>query len=335
MVWLCATVAGERPEFADHARHGVRFLRDRLLDRRTGAFRWSTTEDGERHAYGLAFAVYGLAAAARHLGDEEAGELAKGVCTYLEAYHHDDRHGGYFEATDRSGTPLLLGSGTDAIGTPYGQKSQNTHLHLLEAYTELYRAWPDPLVRDRLNHLRKILTERLLTEPGTLTLFTARDWTPVSHERSYGHDIEAAHLLLDAEAVLETPPFGEGQGWGPVLRHARALADHTLLHGEDPEGGFYNLGDAKGPTDRRKVWWVQAEALLGFASLWKRTGDRRYRDALARTWTFIQSEQIDHARGGWFEEVDRPEMPKGHAWKAAYHDGRALRLTARLLRGEA
>ena len=326
MVWVCATLAEERPEYAAYARHGVRFLRDRLLDRRTGAFRWSTEGGEERHAYGLAFAVFGLAAAARHLGDEDALELAKGACTYLEAYHADGVYGGYFEATDASGNPILEGGDEDAIGTPRGQKSQNTHLHLLEAYTELLRAWPDPLVRERLAHLRDVLTLRLLTPSGSLTLFTERDWTPASTERSYGHDIEAAHLLLDAEAALN--PLSSSGERGHVL----ALADHTLLHGEDPEGGLFNLGDAQGPTDRSKVWWVQAEALLGFAALWRATGDPKYRDALARTWAFIDAHQIDHARGGWFEEASGRERPKGHAWKAAYHDGRALLFTERLLR---
>ena len=325
MVWLCATVSGERPEFGEYARHGVRFLRDHL----SGGLAWSTEEVTERHAYGLAFAVYGLAAAARHLGDAEALAMARTAFDSLEAHHRDAIYGGYFEATDASGRPLLEGPGKgDLIGTPYGQKSQNTHLHLLEAYTELLRAWPDPHVGERLVALRDILTGRFLTEAGSLTLFTARDWTLASDKRSYGHDIEATHLLLDAEEAL-----GKGPGRGPTLHCAVALADHTLRHGEDAEGGFFNLGDADGPTDRRKIWWVQAEALLGFATLWRATGDERYQDALARTWAFVQTEHIDPQRGGWIEEAGRPETPKGHAWKAAYHNGRALLLTARLLRG--
>ena len=161
MVWVCATVASFKPEFADYARHGVRFLRDRLLDRRTGAFAWSTDAPSVRHAYGLAFAIYGLAAAGRHLGDEESLELAKGACTYLEAYHHDEIHGGYFEVTTPAGEPVLDAKGDHAVGPSLAQKSQNTHLHLMEAYTELYRAWPDPLVRDRLTELVGILTSRL------------------------------------------------------------------------------------------------------------------------------------------------------------------------------
>ncbi len=335
MVWVCATVAAIRPEFADYARHGVGFLKNRLRDRRTGAFRWSTQRDEERHAYGLSFAVYGLAAAGRHLGDEEALEMAKDACTYLEAYHYDDAHGGYFEATDASGKPVLDGPEKgDAIGTPYGQKSQNTHLHLIEAYTELYRAWPDPLVAGRLAELVDVLANRLFTEPGHLTLFAESGWTPASTDTSYGHDIEAAHLLLDAADALSSAS-GNGRlgDENLALRRARALADNTLARGwDDKEGGIFYWGDDVGPTDRTKNWWAQAEALLGFTSLWTRTGDERYGRAAAEEWAFIRDHQIDHVHGGWYEEAGRLEMPKGHAWKAAYHDGRALLFTARLLR---
>ena len=340
MVWVCATVAEARPEFAGYARHGVRFLKSRFLDRRTGALAWSTRGGTDRHAYGLAFAVYGLAAAGRHLGDEEALDMAKDACTYLEAYHHDAEFGGYFEATTASGEPLLTGEGKDAISTPHGQKSQNTHLHLMEAYTELLRAWPDPTVRDRLAELVDVLTSRLFAptpEGGHLTLFAHRDWTPASHETSYGHDIEAAHLLLDAEDALGNtgpltpaplPRRGEG-----VLFRALALADNALARGWDAaHGGLFYWGDHSGPTDRTKNWWAQAEALLGFAALWRSTGDERYARAAAEEWAFIRDHQIDRVHGGWYEEVGRPEMPKGHGWKAAYHDGRALLFAARILR---
>ena len=346
MVWVCATVAANRPEYAAYARHGVRFLKARLLDRRTGAFAWATDASDVRHAYGLAFAVYGLAAAARRLGDEEALELAQGACAYLEAHHRDEAHGGYFEATTPAGEPILSGDGADAIGTPWGQKSQNTHLHLLEAYTELVRAWPDPLVRDRLDgllslfagHAPPLFIPGRTPATGHLALFAHRDWTPASRETSYGHDIEATHLILDAADVVATDEPHASRANDPQtdpLGFARSLADNVLAEGWDPEeGGVFNLGDARGPTDRRKVWWVQAEALLGFAALWRHTGEARYAEALARQWAFVRERHLDREHGGWIEEAGRPEMPKGHAWKAAYHDGRALLFAARLL-GEA
>ena len=337
MVWVCATVAEQRPEFAEWARHGVRFLKDRM----DGGLTWAVDRDGrpptdERHAYGIAFAIYGLAAAARHLGDEDALAMAKRLYGYLQEAHDDREEGGWFEASGPDGKARLEGEGADAIGTPYGQKSQNTHLHLMEAFTELVRAWPDPSAVSDLRTAIQTIASDFRGESGHLALFVHRDWKPASTDVSYGHDIEAAHLLLDAASVYA--PFSvdeEGYDDAPHFERAvRALGERTLGEGWDAkEGGVFNLGNASGPTDRRKVWWVQAEALLGFAALWRHAGEVRYADALAKTWAFVRERQVDPVYGGWFEEAGRPEMPKGHAWKAAYHDGRALLFTARLLRG--
>ncbi len=332
MIWVCANVAAERPEFAKYAQHGIRFLREKMAGP-VGSFVWALDPRGrpmsdEIHAYGLSFALYGLAAAGRLLGDEEALDMARVLWRFLEWKHHDPEHGGYFEATTASSlVPKLEGHGVDAIGTPYGQKSQNTHLHLLEAFTETYRAWPEPLVRKRLEETLALFTQELFAESGHLVLFAHHDWTPASAETSYGHDIEAAHLMLDAADAL-------GPDDPLVMRRARALADNVLAKGWDAkDGGIFYAGTDDGPTARVKNWWAQAEALLGFATLWSRTRDERYAQALSKEWAFIRDHQIDQARGGWYEEVGRPEMPKGHAWKAAYHDGRALLFTARLLKG--
>lgn len=329
MVWVCATAASERPEFATYARHGLDFLQ--RMARPDGAFAWEADRNGlattdEVHAYGLAFAIYGLAAAARHLGDGASLRAARGAFEYLERVHRDERYGGYFEVS-LEGRPKLTGEGGHAIGDDYGQKSQNTHLHLMEAYAELLRAWPSDLVRERLRELVEILAERLFTPEapgGHLTLFAHPDWTPVSREVSFGHDIEAAHLLLDAADAL-------GYEDEAILARACALADHTLAHGWDPVGGIFYGGVGGTVDDRRKNWWAEAEALLGFATLAARTGAERYWRATAETWAWIRDHQIDRVHGGWCEEADQPEMPKGHPWKAAYHDGRALLFTARLL----
>jgi mannobiose 2-epimerase len=322
MIWVCATLAGQNPKFKAYAHHGVQFLKDHM----DGGLTWSLDKEGqptatERHAYGISFAIYGLAATARHLKDKEALELANRAFRFLEEHHHDAQNGGYYEATDAQGNPKLTGVGGDSIGTPYGQKSQNTHLHLLEAFTELYRAGHDPLVKKRLAETLGLFTKQLFAEPGHLTLFVQPDWTPVSHETSFGHDVEAAHLMLDAaDALGDHDPL--------ILKRARQLIDNALKNGWDHEhGGIYYTD-----KDKSKIWWAEAEALLGFATLWTRTHEPRYSQALADEWAFIKAHQIDPEHGGWYEDADKRDMPKGHAWKAAYHDGRALLFTARLLR---
>ncbi|RYG37881.1 hypothetical protein EON81_05325 [bacterium] len=337
MTWVSAVVAeAGRREFADHARHGVRILLDEMQDPETGAFRWFTRDgqgEGERHAYGQSFAIYGLAAAARALESEEALAGAKRAFAWLERAHYDPEHGGYFEAATPAGETIRTKEGLDGIGTPYGQKSQNTHLHLLEAFAEFYRVWPDPLLRRRLEEMLQVFNERLFVQEGWLHGFVQAGWTPVPGTVSHGHDVEAAHLMLDAADAL-------GKRDDPTtLDRAVRLVDYALRVGWDQEGGgFFYAGTPEGELlDHTKNWWVQAEGLLALATLADRTNDARYTEALRKQWEWIETHQVDEAYGGWHESVDLLGEPqgldlKGHAWKAAYHDGRGLLYTARLLR---
>jgi mannobiose 2-epimerase len=343
MTWLAATVAeaswphGKR--FAEYARHGVRFLADAMADPESGAFAWHLGADGkpvgrhgaERHAYGLGFAIYGLAAAARALRSEEALEMAQGAFAYLERHHHDSEHRGYFEVTDPAGTPILDQDGTDGIGTPYGWKSQNTHLHLLEAFTELYRVWPDGLVAERLNELLDLFLGPLYAPDGWLHVYAGRNWRPIPGNVSHGHDIEAAHLIVDAARIL-------GRLDVQIVERVRGLADYALANGWHAAGGFFYSGTPAGEVvDDTKRGWVQAEGLLGLATLYDLTSDPLFAHTRNAQWRWIRDHQIDPIHGGWHEAVAPdgtpvPPTAKGHAWKAAYHDGRALLFTARLLR---
>lgn len=337
MTWVAATMAIEDPRFEAYARHGFRELADYFIDPDTGAAFWNLDAQKspsgpfahQRHAYGHAFAIYALASL--RWVYPEAVALAQKVFGYLEAHHYDHEFGGYFEATDASGQPILEGDGVDAIGTPYGWKSQNTHLHLLEAFTELYWAWPDPLLGRRLGELVERFLGPLYMEPGWLHVYVERDWTPIPGPVSHGHDVEAAHLLLDAARALsrETPE---------VKAKARALIDYALQTGWHEAGGFFYAGTPSGEiTDRSKNWWVQAEGLMGLATLYNLTRDSRYAETLQAQWAWIRDHQIDPFHGGWFESVTpdgtpQPPFSKGHAWKAAYHDGRAMFFTWRYLR---
>lgn len=348
MTWVAATIAeNEGPrqaEFGKYAEHGVRFLLDRFLEP-SGAVLWEIDGKGEaegefaqqRHSYGASFALYGFAAAAR-IGITGALEGGRQVFSWLENHARDSVNAGYFETTDTVGRPLLEApngqANADAIGTAYGIKSQNTHLHLLESFTEFARVCDDPLIIVRLKEVQNILCERLFHH-GSLHLFAAPDWTPEPGPVSYGHDIEAAHLLMDAAMVLD------GELDKRTIEVARALIDHTLDYGYDPRfGAFINLGSQAGePIDTNKVWWVQAEALLGLIRGRELPGapDTAYLDFATKTWSWIRTKQIDSEYGGWFDNLTESgeiigSGKKGHAWKTAYHDGRALLFGARILR---
>lgn len=317
MTWVCATLGMD-----EYAKHGVRFLRDHLWDANRRAFRWTPDRDDEYHAYAGAFAIYGLAAAG-------AVDLAAEAFHGLEALY-DNEFGGYFECMDSSGQVLLNpvgGKVSDGIGTPLGQKSQNSLLHLMEAFTELYAVWPDPLLRTRLAELLDWFRGRLMNPAGGQFGYTTREGVGIPGSVSCGHDIEAAHLMLAAADALGVD----------CLAEAVTLGENVLAFGwDEAHGGTFFSGPPGQAADRRfKNWWVQAEALLGYATLAARTVDARFARAAEREWGWIRQHQIDAEYGGWHETVSEAGVPeigkKGHSWKAAYHDGRALLFTARLL----
>ena len=316
MLWVSSTVAEMgHPEFLPYAEKGWRELSETLIDRESGGFRWDNGANRDAfHAYGVSFAIYALAAYYRVTRDTAVLAAAQNAFWYLEEKHHDDEHGGYWETP--GGIPA---ANRDLIGTPAGQKSQNTHLHLLEAFSELLPLWPHVPLRNRLAELLDIFLTRFYVAPGWLHTEVQFDWTPVDGSVSYGHDIEATHLLLTAAHLLENQD-------PTVHLVAETITDYALQHGWDPaRGGFFNSGTPAGViNDRRKIWWVQAEGLLALATLWNSTNRHAYGVALADQWDCIQRYQIDSQHRGWNEFDDEPQRDKGHAWKEAYHESRAL-----------
>ncbi|BAM05314.1 AGE family epimerase/isomerase [Phycisphaera mikurensis] len=345
VIWTLAQAARQRPGAVDEAealaRHGLELLAGPLSDPREGGFFWSIdtsaagepdAEAGQKHLYGVSFAVYAAANAARTLGDAAALELAKDGFRWIERVARDPDHRGYREAFLRDGTPILEApawdrDGSDVIGTAYGFKSMNTHLHLMEAYAELHRAWPDPELAERLAELLGLLRDTVTVEPGAMNLFFTPDWRAVPSSGSYGHDLESAYLLLDAAERLGPDEIER------TLPVARALADHAIRWGLDPEhGGVFDAGPAFGPpTSETKVWWAQAEAAHALLLMDDLFGDETpaYRDAFAATWAFSVDHLIDHRLGGWRWSTAADGTPAGpegkaNAWKGPYHTVRAM-----------
>lgn len=303
---------------------------------RDGAFTFT-----DKHAYGMAFAMYASAAAFRATRDRADLTFARKVFDWLDVHAHDGVNGGYYEAFDEAGEPILgpddvahrdwpHRAGRDAIGTVLGQKSMNTHIHLLEALSALYEANPDASVRRRLAEVFGIVRDKVATPAGYLHMFFSPDWRPTPGEDSYGHDIETAYLLVEAAAALGKPD--DRKTWAL----ARRIVDHTLAVGCDARfGGVYDSGtpdtSPTGEPGDRKVWWVQAEALNALLLMHERYGrsTRRYWDAFVREWGFIQSHQVDHIHHGWYRDVARDGSApagatKSDGWTEAYHQGRAL-----------
>jgi cellobiose epimerase len=313
------------PAYLAMADHAYNDLVLHFQDDKFGGYWWSVATDGSvlrdrKQVYGQAFAIYALTE--YHAASGRGEVLDQAIATYrLIEEHAGARHGGYLEAFGRAWEPIedMRLSAVD-LNEP---KSQNTHLHVMEAYTRLLLAWPDPGLRTRLRELVEIMLSRIV-DPATahLGLFFAEDWTPRYDRISYGHDIEAAWLLTWAADVLADPELT-----ARIRPLAVRIAEVTLAEGVDADGGVFNQGSPAGLTDTNKEWWPQAEAVVGFLNAYQLTGQERFLAAALRTWDFIELRLIDRRRGEWFRGVTRDGLVldkelKVSFWKCPYHNGR-------------
>ncbi len=335
-LWLASRLLRSdfaRQELREAADAGFRFLRDRMWDAEHGGFYWEVDASGakvlrgDKHLYGQAFGLYALSEYFLATGNVEANDLANRLFALLESRAHDPAFGGYreFFARDWSAAPA---SSTGYLGAPADLKLMNTHLHLLEAFTTYVRAGAPPRARERLAELIAIETQAVIRKGWMASSDRhRRDWTPVVDETawrsSYGHDLENIWLVVEALRALDQPT-------APYHDLFRAVFEYALRYGyDDAAGGFFDSGLPQKPADRRaKIWWVQAEALVGALVMFELTRDARYADVFARTWAFVDSKQTDWVSGEWHEAVNPDGTPrianKAHAWKAGYHNGRAL-----------
>ncbi len=341
-LWFFSTMATENFERAkslEAAAIGYLFLEQAFRDPRWGGYISSADDlgkplDTRKHIYHNSFVLYALSAYYQATRDSGALKRAQELFRVLEQHAHDVAHGGFgefFYADWRPVTNLSESGYVGAIGT----KTYNTHLHLLESFTALYRVWPDPLVRARVEELLRINT---VTVQHPVSRCNIDGWTPDWHmietpanlHASYGHDVECTWIALDAARTLGYPLF-LFRGW------AESLANHCLTYGYDADhGGFFYTGPLGGAAaDTRKEWWVEAEGLVGMLELYRLTGDPRYYSAFVQTLDFIEQHQVA-PDGGWFATRNEDGTPsrnlsRSSMWQGAYHNGRALLYASRIL----
>ena len=329
ILWTYSAALGRdpRPEYRDMARRALEDLDRSFWDIRHGGLYWTANADGapvatHKQVYLQTFGIYALSEYHRTTGNGPALERAKEIFQLLEDKARDPQHGGYLEAFTRDWTKELPEM-RRLIGAN-APKSQNTHLHVMEAYTSLLRVWPDPRLRAALGEVVGLMLDRIL-DPKThhLGLYFEADWTPVSTAISYGHDIEAAWLLCEAAEAL-----GDDALIARTREVAVEIARVTLAEGVSPLGGIYNEGGPSGVTSTDHEWWPQAEAVVGFLHAYQLSGDTVFLDAASRTWDFVENHVVDRKDGEWFLMVDakgKPQArrPKASIWKCPYHNGRA------------
>jgi mannobiose 2-epimerase len=351
MTWVAAQVVMREPqrkdEFEPIVHHGVEFLANVMWDKQDGGFFWGLDDDGKitpqftdhKELYGIGFCIYGAAAAYQATHDEQALELAKKGFAWVDQHAHDTEHGGYYEWLTRDGTPvpMHIQDGrveSNGIG-PIGFKSMNTHIHLLEAFTQLYEVWPDTTLRARLEELLAIVRDKICVEPGVMNLYFTDAWQAIPDHDSYGHDVETAYLMLETDELLH------GKAAPATERMAKMLVDHALAYGWDAKnGGFFHEGTTLGaPENTNKEWWVECEGLNALLMMHERYGRENpvYFERFVQQWAFIRNRTIDAKNHGDFNLTTAEGKPltedKGSIWKAAYHDSRAFwNVSARLHR---
>ena len=284
----------------------------------------------KNHVYGQAFAIFGLAAYARAFHDRAARLRALDLFELIDLRARDRRHRGYHEAF----TENLTAARDDSSVGPPGLKSMNTHLHLLESFTELYRATGDSIVRDRISELLSLCVEKIVDHKvGSAHLYFTDKWKPIGpRTSSYGHDIEMSWLMTESARFL-------GLSGDETIRFAAlALVDHTLRHGFDRErGGGYHEGPFTGPAaDKNVVWWVQAEMLVGLLNAFQLTGNAEHRKRFLQQAEFVRDHLFDREYGEWLHTIGedgRISGEKAGEWRDPYHQSRAcLEIVKRIAR---
>jgi cellobiose epimerase len=313
------------------ARRGFKFLADKMWDQKNGGFYWQIDDRGrplfdKKQLYGHAFALYGLSQYAASSGSIDAKKVAHATFDYLERRFHDPEHPGYREFFAADWTEVAPAERT-FLGHSSAYKHYNSHLHVLEALIEYQHLENTELVRERIVEVCDILSSRVLRLPHfACSDVHFRDWRPVNHPEleptSYGHDLENIHLLITARRAL-------AEDNGKFLDLYRAVFDNAQRFGEDQiNGGFFYTGLIGKPADDlRKVWWVQAEALVACAELFRLTSDPTFAECFMRVLKWVVERQIDWKGGEWFAEITPQDQVAGakiDLWKEPYHTGRAV-----------
>lgn len=316
----------KKEEYLAAATRAKRYIIDCFYDKEYGGIFWSLDCKGrpldtKKQIYALGFAVYGLSEYHRATGDAEALDYAIRLFLSIEQHSFDSVKNGYCEALTREWGEMadMRLSAKDENE----RKTMNTHLHILEPYTNLFRVWKDRQLESRLRNLIDIFTDKILNmQTGHLELFFDDNWMSKYRIVSYGHDIEASWLLHEAALVL---------GDKEVLARVEPLVEYIAAaagEGLTPDGAMiYESFPDKDITDTDLHWWVQAENVVGHVNLYQHFDDEVALQKAFRCWEFIKRHLIDYKNGEWHWSVRADGTvntadDKAGFWKCPYHNGR-------------
>lgn len=315
------------PGYLEMARRACDYFIRHFTDKKFGGVYWELEADGSvlsprKQIYATAFAIYALTEYYRACGEQQPLKIAKGLFRDLEAHALDREENGYIDALSRDWKPLedLRLSEKDQNES----KTMNTHLHILEAYGNLFRVWKHPELKTSLENLIRLFLEKFVDpERKQLNLFFDDHWKLRSTLVSYGHDIECSWLLYESAGITGDQALVDVTG---KLAVEMARASEAGL---DRDGGLqYEYFPERKELDGDKHWWPQAEAMVGYFNAWELSGEEHFLERSLNSWAFIKEYLIDPRLGEWYWSVDRSGKPqtekeKAGFWKCPYHNGRA------------
>jgi len=329
ILWTFSAAYNHHPEpvHLDMATRAYQYIINHFIDDQQGGVYWSVDYKGapldtKKQVYAIAFTIYALSEYYRASGNEAAKQKAIDLFYLLAERAYDPTQTGYFEAFTKDWKPVadLRLSTKDANE----KKTMNTHLHVLEGYTNLYRIWPDRALKEHIGILLNNFFDHFIDqETHHLVLFFDEDWTRKSDLVSYGHDIEATWLLLEAAEVI-----GD-EGMIKRIKQISVPIAEATIKGMDADGGlWYEYEPETNHLIKEKHWWVQAEAMIGFFNAWQICGDEKYLETAIKNWEFIKDKILDKANGEWFWGIDEhgaimEPQDKVGIWKCPYHNSRA------------
>ena len=308
------------------ADRAFQYITQYFIDKEFGGVYWIIDYKGQpldtkKQIYALSFAVYGLSEYYRASNNEEAKRAAIKLYNDIVNHSYDKTYGGYLEALARDWMDLgdLRLSAKDANE----KKSMNTHLHVLEGFANLYRIWPDEGLKQKLVELIQIFLDHIISkQTHHLILFFDEAWNEKSSVVSYGHDIEAAWLVLEAAEVVNDAALIK------EVKAASLEVAQAAQQGLDSDGGlWYEYDPESDHLIRQKHSWPQAEAMVGFLQAWQLSGDESFLKQSMNSWNFIKENIIDKTgEWKWGVEADYSLMDgedKVGIWKCPYHNSRA------------
>lgn len=339
----------QKPEYLKAAQRAKNYILKHFVDPVYGGTYWELDHQGnpidtKKQFYAIGFTLYGLSEYVRAAyadpqvaadDVQEALDMCFNLYDTIEEHSLDEVYNGYIEAQTRQWGDIA-DMRLSELDANY-PKSQNTHLHIIEPYTNLFRCLQEleekgcdidisrkSKVEISLRNLIHIFTDRILNpQTSHLDLFFEMDWRHgAGWLESYGHDIECSWLMHEAALVL-----GDKQVLEKVEPIVRLVAEASEK-GLNADGSMTHEANLDtGHVDSDRHWWVQAEAVVGFYNIYQHFGDEAALGKAQRCWQYIKDNLIDYEHGEWYwsrDEHGTLNTTDDHAgfWKCPYHNSR-------------